>query len=78
MSQDNFRSLYHSMLLLDIALLLLHGFGNFSNYGIHDYLPVACSVILCGFLRPTKFKIVPVLNNDFGIVSRMPKLHVGS
>ena len=37
-------------LLLDIALLLLCGFGNFFNYGIHDYLPVASSIILCGFL----------------------------
>ena len=37
-------------LLLDIALLLLRGFGNFFNYGIHDYLPVASSIILHGFL----------------------------
>ena len=53
-------TLYHCIvaLLLAIALLLLCGFVNFPNYGIHDYLPVACSVILCGLLQPTEFKFV--------------------
>ena len=37
-------------LLLDIASLLLCDFGNFFNYGIHDNLPVASSIILCCFL----------------------------
>ena len=45
-------------LLLDIASLLPRDFGNFFNYGILDYLPVVSSIILRGFLRPTKFKIV--------------------
>ena len=78
------------MLLLAIVLLLLHGFVNFSNYGIHDYLHVACSVILCGFLQPTKFKIKQyrIWNNDLGKNNGfgrryphgkpVPKLHIRS
>ena len=60
-------TLHHCIetLLLAIALLLLSGFVNFSSYGIYDYLHVACSVILCGFLCHTKFKIKEY-HNGFG------------
>ena len=52
-SLDNSGLLYQDA----IALPLLHIFVNFSSYGIDNCLHIACSVILCGFLLHTKFKI---------------------
>ena len=45
-------------LLFDITSLLLLGFENCFNYGIYDHLPSVSTTILCGFLQPTKFKII--------------------